>query len=89
MQHIPHFYIHLIIIYICLIIFAGFPPTTTLAGTSFTTTAPAATTELSPIVTPGAITQLPPSHTLFPIVTGLPYSKPDILRSTSSGCVAV
>ena len=35
-----------------LICFAGMPPTTVLAGTSFDTTAPAATTAFSPMVTP-------------------------------------
>ena len=34
--------------------FAGTPATTVLAGTSFVTTAPAATTEFLPIVTPFA-----------------------------------
>ncbi len=43
-------------------IFAGFPPTTTFAGTLFVTTAPDAMTALSPI------------HTWFPMVTGLPNS---------------
>ena len=57
---------------------AGFPPTTVLSGTSFTTTAPAAITALLPIVTPGAITALPPIHTLSPMVTGFPYSGPTI-----------
>ncbi|HIG50476.1 MAG TPA: acetyltransferase, partial [Gammaproteobacteria bacterium] len=33
-------------------ILAGFPPTITLSGTSFTTIAPAATIEFSPTVTP-------------------------------------
>ncbi len=62
------------------IIFAGFPPTTTLLGTSFVTTAPDAITALSPIVTPGLIIALPPIHTLSPIVTGFPYSDP-LIRS--------
>ena len=37
---------------IFLITFAGLPPTTTLSGTSFVTTAPAATTAFLPMVTP-------------------------------------
>ena len=36
-----------------MITFAGIPPTIVLSGTSWWTTAPAATTEFSPIVTPG------------------------------------
>ena len=55
-------------------IFAGTPATTQLSGTSFATTAPAATTTLFPIVTPGSIVQLPPIYTSFPIVTGLLYA---------------
>ena len=43
--------------YIFLINFAGLPPTSTLACTSLTTTEPDATTELSPILTPGFITE--------------------------------
>ena len=67
--------------FIFLMILAGFPPTTTLSGTSFVTTAPDAMTALSPIVTPGLIIALPPIHTLSPIVTGFPYSDP-LMRST-------
>jgi hypothetical protein len=37
------------------IILAGTPPTTLFSGTSLVTTAPAATTEFSPMVTPGKI----------------------------------
>ena len=40
---------------IVLIILAGLPPTTTLLGTSFVTTAPDAITALSPIEIPGLI----------------------------------
>ena len=36
-------------------IFAGFPPTTALSGTSLVTTAPAATTAFSPIADPGVL----------------------------------
>ena len=35
---------------------------------------PAPMTVLSPIVTPGQMTQLPPSQTLFPMATGLAAS---------------
>ena len=42
-------------------IFAGTPPTTLPAGTSFVTTEPAATIEFSPMVTPYMIV-LPPPH---------------------------
>ena len=54
-------------------IFAGLPATIVLAGTSFVTTEPAATMELSPMVTPAKITQLPPIHTSFPILIGMAY----------------
>ena len=60
----------------------GFPTATRFAGTSRTTTLPAPITLLSPMVTPGQMTQLPPSHTLFPIVTGFANSSP--LRRTSA-----
>ncbi len=59
---------------------AGLPPTTVQAGTSLVTTAPDAMTALSPMVTPGLITARPPIHTLWPIVTGLPYSPAAITR---------
>lgn len=70
-------------------IFAGFPPTTTFAGTLFVTTAPDAMTALSPIVTPGLIIAPPPIHTWFPMVTGLPNSMPFARSIGSSGCPAV
>lgn len=44
-----------------------------LGGTSLVTTEPAATMELSPIVTPGKITLLPPIHTLLPMCMGIAY----------------
>ena len=50
---------------------AGTPPTIVLAGTSFATTAPAATTALSPIVTPESITARAPIQTPFPMRIGL------------------
>ena len=53
--------------YILLISFAGTPPTTVLASTSFVTTAPAATTAPSPMVTPGRTVALAPIHTFLPI----------------------
>src|SRR5699024_9643347 len=74
---------------ISLITRAGFPPTTTFAGTFFVTTAPDAITALSPTVTPGLITARPPIQTLFPIVTGLPNSFPAFRSTGSRGCVAV
>lgn len=57
---IRHQFIHVLIknaFYksIVLITLAGLPPTTTLLGTSFVTTAPEAITALSPIETPGLI----------------------------------
>lgn len=55
---------------IVLITLAGLPPTTTLLGTSFVTTAPEAITALSPIETPGLIIAPPPTQTLLPIFTG-------------------
>lgn len=38
------------------------PPTTVLSGTSLDTTAPAATIEFSPTVTPGKMVQFAPSQ---------------------------
>ena len=52
-----------------LITFAGTPPTTAKSGTSFVTTAPAATTAYSPIVTPGQTVTFIPSQAFFLIVT--------------------
>ena len=43
-----------------LMILAGLPPTTALSGTSLVTTAPAATTALRPMVTPGQM--MAPMH---------------------------
>ena len=50
--------------------FAGTPPTTMLGGTSFVTTAPAATIAPSPMVTPGVMVALAPIHTFFPMKIG-------------------
>lgn len=66
-------------------IFAGFPPTTTLLGTSLVTTEPDAITTLSPIDTPGFITALPPIHTLSPKIMGFAYSFPELRSVGSSG----
>ena len=49
---------------------AGTPPTTVLASTSFETTAPAATTALSPIVTPCNMVACAPIQTPFPNLIG-------------------
>ena len=43
---------------------AGTPPTTVFAGTSLETTAPAATTAFSPMVTPGSMVAAAPIHAL-------------------------
>ena len=51
-------------------ILAGIPPTTAYGGTSFVTTAPAATIEPSPSVTPLVITAPEPIQTLLPILMG-------------------
>ena len=45
---------------------AGTPPTIVFASTSFVTTAPAATTALSPIFTPAKMVELEPIHTFLP-----------------------
>jgi len=49
---------------------AGIPPTTVFAATSFVTTAPAATTALSPTVTPERIVAFDPTQTFFPKTIG-------------------
>ena len=49
------------------ITFAGLPATIQLGGVSFVTTAPAATTQWSPIDTPGSIIELTPITQFFPI----------------------
>lgn len=51
-------------------ILAGTPPTITSGGTSLVTTAPAATMERAPTVTPGQMTQPAPIHTSLHILTG-------------------
>ena len=52
------------------ITFAGIPPTITLSGTSFVTTAPAATIEFFPTVTPARIVAFAPIHAFFFIRIG-------------------
>ncbi len=64
---------------------AGFPATTTLPGNDFVTTEAAATTVLSPIVTPGSIVTPPPIQTLSPMVTGLGIPIFFLLDSASKG----
>ena len=49
---------------------AGTPPTTVSAVTSFVTTAPAATTALSPMVTPCKIVTFEPIQTFLPSTMG-------------------
>ena len=58
----------------CFTTTAGFPATTTFAGTLLVTMAPAATTELSPISTPFQMIAPMPIHTLLPIRTGAVFS---------------
>ena len=55
---------------IFLISLAGTPPTIVFGSTSFVTTAPAATTAPSPIVTPARTVALAPLHTFLPIWMG-------------------
>ncbi|RBP90019.1 hypothetical protein DFO70_110125 [Cytobacillus firmus] len=56
-----------------------------ITGTFFTATAPDAITALSPAITPGFITALPPIHTLFPIVIGFAYSLPEFRSEDKAG----
>ena len=49
---------------------AGTPPTTVIGGTSFVTTAPAATTAQSPSVTPGRMVAFEPIQTFSPMRMG-------------------
>src|SRR5207249_2678563 len=53
---------------------AGLPATTTFGSTDLVTTAPAATTEFSPMVTPFRITAFMPIQTLSAILTGAVFS---------------
>ncbi len=52
------------------ITFVGFPTTTALSGTSWSTTLPAPIIALLPMVTPPRIQTLPPIQTLFLMVIG-------------------
>lgn len=54
-------------------IFAGFPPTIAYGGTSFTTTAPAATIAPRPIVTPDKIKALVAIKHHLPLLLALLY----------------
>src|ERR1700735_323798 len=58
----------------CLTMTAGFPATTTFSGTLLVTTAPAATTEFSPMVTPLRMTAFMAIHTLSRMITGAVFS---------------
>lgn len=93
MKHLSHFLYDTTSVYSCthkndfyksivLITLAGLPPTTTLLGTSFVTTAPEAITALSPIEIPGLIIA-PAYPNIVTNLTGFPYSLPEF-RST--GC---
>ena len=53
---------------------AGFPATIVFGSTLFVTTAPAATTEFSPIVTPFKMTAFMPIQTLSAIFTGAVFN---------------
>ena len=54
--------------------FAGLPPTMVSGATSLVTTAPAATTAFSPMVTPGRMMAPTPIQALRPMWTGLQRS---------------
>lgn len=56
---------------------AGIPATTVLSGTSLETTAPAATTAFSPIVTPGKIVAPAPIQAFLFIMTVFPIKHCD------------
>src|SRR5664280_249570 len=56
--------------YRCLATVAGTPATRVAGGTSCVTTAPAATTESAPMVTPGKTVAAVPIHTFLSIVIG-------------------
>ena len=68
---------------------AGEPATMTFASTSRVTTLPAATMELSPMVTPGRTMTPAPSHTLFPMWMGLLNWSCFFLSPGDTGCWAV
>ncbi len=68
-------------------IFAGTPPTIVLSGTSFVTTAPAATIELIPTVTPGSIVAPAPTHA--PLLMVIDFKSRNFLFEGSSGWFSV
>src|SRR5690606_26940344 len=72
------------VVWISLIAFAGIPPTMVLSGTSLLTTAPAATTEFSPTVTPGNMVAPAPIQAFLLICTGPGTS--DCRLVGDSGC---
>ena len=74
--------------YTCFITLHGLPAATVSGGIFLVTTLPAPMTLLAPIVTPGQITTLPPTQTLFSMLIGLAYSKAFALTAESVGCVA-
>ena len=60
---------------------AGMPPTTVLLGTSLVTTALAATTEFSPMVTPGITVTAALSQTPFCRTIGAQYVERRVVGS--------
>ena len=79
----PEVTFHSVSYLIILITLAGTPPTMVFSGTSFPTTAPAATMAFSPMVTPANIVALAPIQAFFLMTMGL-VSK-ECLVSGSSG----
>src|SRR5205823_7533265 len=67
---------------------AGFPATTVFGGMGLVTTAPAATTEFSPMVTPFKITAFIPIQTLSAIFTGAVFNLGRAGRSLKYGARA-
>ena len=57
-----------------MIIFAGIPPITQLSGNCPRTTAPAATTLLSPMIVPSKIVTFAPIQQFLPILTPTPLT---------------
>src|SRR5689334_1622849 len=64
---------------------AGLPKAVAPAGTSRVTTLPAPISASSPMATPGRIIAPAPIHTLRPIRTGRPNSRPDARPAGSRG----
>lgn len=72
------------------IVRAGTPATMVFAGMSLLTTAPAAMTQLSPMVTPGRTMAPAPNQQLAPMMMGRPRSQPSArCRALSTGCSTV